>query len=43
MKKGFKKLILFTALLFAFILKVNATGSVTVTLSGSNTATINAE
>ena len=43
MKKGFKKLILFTALLFAFILKVNAAGSVTVTLSGSNTATINAE
>ena len=43
MKGKFKKLIVFTALLFAFILKVNAAGSVSVTLSGSNTATINAE
>ena len=43
MKGKFKKLILFTALLFAFILKVNAAGSVNVTLSGSNTVTVNAE
>ena len=43
MKGKLKKLIVFTALLFAFILKVNAAGSVSITLSGSNTATINAE
>lgn len=43
MKGKFKKLILFTALLFAFILKVNAAGSVNVTLSGSNTVTVNSE
>ena len=43
MKGKLKKLIVFTALLFAFIFKVNAAGSVSITLSGSNTATINAE